>query len=167
MRIPDVLQVSRPTVWLRSAHNPMVAQSEIPVTIPRIGAFEAALQWVIPPNVSSHASTESRRKEPGDRGKPARRHGGDHQRLKRYRACNRTGFCPAQCQYAKDYATLAFWRAHSEELLQVKARKVRLLCTQADGMVRSQDGAFWHSHHSPISRIDPSLKSDGEKRRVG
>jgi hypothetical protein len=48
-----------------------------------------------------------------------------------------------------------------------KARKLRLLCTQTYRMVRSQDGAFWHSHHSPISRIDPSLKSDGEKRRVG
>jgi NADPH:quinone reductase-like Zn-dependent oxidoreductase len=65
VRTPDVLQVSGPTVWLRSAHNPMVAQRELPVTIPRIGAFEAALQWVIPSNVSSHASTESRRKEPG------------------------------------------------------------------------------------------------------
>ena len=61
----------------------------------------------------------------------------------------------------------AFWIARSEELLQVQARKPRLLCTWADRMVRSQDGAFWHSHHTPISRVDPSFKPDGEKGRVG
>jgi hypothetical protein len=167
MRTPDVVQVSRLTVWPRSAHNPMVAQSEIPVTIPRIGALEAALQWVIPLNVSSHALAKCRRKEPGDHRKPARRHGADHRRLKRYTACNRTGFCPAQCQLGKNHATLAFWRTRSEELPQVQAREVRLLCIQVDGMVRSQDGVFWHSHHTPISRIDPLLTIEGEKGRVG
>jgi hypothetical protein len=30
-------------------------------------------------------------------------------------------------------------------------------------MVRSQDGAFWHSHLTLISMVDPSLKTDGEK----
>ena len=43
----------------------------------------------------------------------------------------------------------AFWRVRSEELLQVTASKPRLLCTQADRMVRSVDGAYQHSHHIP------------------
>ena len=68
------------------------------MTITGIGTFEATLRWVIPPNVTSGASTESRRKEPGDHGKSARRYGGDHRRLGRHRACNRSGFRPARCQ---------------------------------------------------------------------
>ncbi len=36
----------------------------------------------------------------------------------------------------------AFWRVRSEELLQVTASKPRLLCTQADRMVRSEDVAY-------------------------
>jgi hypothetical protein len=34
-------------------------------------------------------------------------------------------------------------------------------------MVHSEDGAYQHSHHTPNARVDPSLKTDGEKGRVG
>src|SRR5829696_6800491 len=99
MRISHVWKELRPTGGTHSAHDPIiVTRAAIPAVIPRIGAFEATLHWVIPPNVSSSASTESRRKEQGDHGKPARRHGGDHRRFKRYRVYNRQGFCPAGCR---------------------------------------------------------------------
>src|SRR5829696_6079791 len=46
--------------------------------------------------LASGASTESRRRERGGHGKSTPRHGGSHRRLKRHRARNRSGFCPAR-----------------------------------------------------------------------
>ncbi len=60
---------------------------------------------------------------------------------------------PQQCQCGKDHATLAFLEIC---LLESSFRgtpagagsQTGLLCTQTDSMVRSQDGAYQHSHHT-------------------
>jgi hypothetical protein len=62
---------------------------------------------------------------------------------------------------------MSVFGARSENLLQVKARRIPLLCTRADRMVRSEDGAFWYSRHTPISRVELLLKTDGDKGGVG
>ena len=92
------------------------------MTIPRIGAFDASLQW----------------------GNYARR----------------------SASVGRNTPTLAFGELVRGTCAS-DSSQTRLLCTKADRMVHSEDGAYQHSQHTPSLGVDPSLKTDGENGRVG
>src|SRR5215218_3102564 len=100
----------------------MVTRREIPVTIPRIGAFDASLQW----------------------GNYARR----------------------SASVGRNTPTLAFGELVRGTCAS-DSLQTRLLCTKADRMAHSEDGAYPHPPHAPSPGVEPSPKTDGEKGRGG